>query len=758
MKKKKMMNHFCAATIGVAFAAWLSLSLSSCSDNDNLSSSPGIYHYEKLVLNSDAEESLVLDSVSSPIKSIGACPDWVEVTSTGYMSNGHPVVVLKTKRSVTDTPNKADIILYSENNDQVTLTVKQSFIYKGHGLLTSNRFTNDWENMDTITIYSNHQHLKVNLPWADMSVTTLPSTIRRDVKKANGWEMAFSVLDNEGMDDCNYFALYNRYLGILRVFHFVTNATTTGSKYSFEVNMGATDKNCKFPFYHALSYAIPSNHTSLPTMMNLLDDGTSSGNTFKSFYTPYTAMSSTALSRGWTAFDIDMSAYCPSNNEWLNSGEELSFFCKTELQQKITLEGTLKANINGKYSSAEQTASASSGISALLEKGSSMLGNVQGSALAAIQKQLTGSSWNVYSCYASTALSFAGFIYDWATTNPYAENITDSMPGKIEMTLTGDIDLSGYISSLASNGVTPLTLTTNQLKNFSNKTGKGVWSLAEDPVIYVVNDRIMGDSRYVNMTVNSDGTYGCPTADNYHLRLISFFDPTSIKLNINPDEFDDVSNVKVVCNYGVYPDVNKGYTDKYAKMMSLDRPTMKIVKDGESMSIYRSLNSSNKTKYLNLPHTNFMSEQLEETEGNCTVVKQAGSNLRYYGRKMTTAELADIKNFVMSPQVYLPYNNESGTTLYNGEMPDFVVFVTVSFKSHGRDFIFSQRFLPKIQMISANDLSAKYNELVDYSNKCKNKQAVNTLKTNGSVGVQHFEGDGAIQKTLDILKAVINYK
>lgn len=758
---KKKMLHFCVATIGFAFATCTSLSLLSCTDDDNATNptdkpvAPGDYHYEQLVPNSDEALTIVLDSVWYPISSIGDCPDWATVTSTGDMTDGHPTLNISVKQSSANVQNSAEIVMFSTNNDKITLKLKQYYRLLSDGVFGNDRFINDWENMDSVVIYSDKQHTLVNLPWAAMSATTLPSVIRNDVKKADGWEMAFSVLNNEGLDDCNYFALYNKYLGVLRVFHFVSNSSTTGSKYSFEVNMGSPTKNCKFPFYHSLAYAIPSNHTTLPMNMNMLNDGTPSSNTFKSFYTPYSASTSTALTRGWTAFDIDMTAYCPTSSDWINSGEDLSFSCKTELQQKVSLAGTLQANINGKYSSAEQTASASSGISSLLQQASSSLGDVSNSALAAIQQQLTGSSWNVYSLYASSACNAAAFVLDYVTQNPYSGSLTDSMPGKIQMTMTGDINLSGYISSLASNSVTPLTMNTSILSKYNSHAGKGVWSLADDPVIYVVDDRILGDEKSLNMKVNKDGSYGCPAAEDYHIRMVSFLDPTSIKLNINPEIFGDVSDVKVVCSYGIYTGEKGGHTAQYAKLMGLERPTLKIVKDDEERSMYRSANSYNRTKYLYLPHTKFISEELKETKDNCAVIKQEGTNYYYYGRKMTTAELPDIKDFMLSPQVYLPYNTSEGK-LYDGEMPDFVVTVSVSFKSGGRDFIFSQRFLPKIQLIPFANLTAKYNELVDYSNKCKNEQTINSLQTNSSVGVKHFKGDVAIQKTLDILKAVID--
>lgn len=752
-----MLRKFDFGMMTAVIASAFCFSVSSCKDDEYRNDDtylPGNFHYQLNVPNTNEEMTVVLDSISSPVKSIDSSPDWATVAAVDSMVNGHPVLHFVLRQSDANTKNSGEVVVTSEKDDRVTLTLNQAFLWDDNVRL-DDEFCTDWENMESVMIYSDKTHQKVNLPWADNVMTTLPSTIRSDVKKKDGWEMAFSVLNNESLDDCNYFALYNRYLGTLRVFHFVTNATTTASKYSFEVNMGSSGTKNKYPFYHSLAYAIPNSHTSVSNTMNMLDDDVSSSLTFKSFFSPYTSMSSTALTKGWTAFDIDVSSYCPSNNSWITSGDEMSIFCKTELEQSVSLEGALSANISGKYSSAEQTASASSGISSLLSQASSLIGDIQNSALAAIEEQLTGSSFNRYCRYIGNACSVAAYAYDYLIDNPYAEHVVDSMPGKIEMSMTGKISLSGYITSLASNSVAPLTMRVSNFAKYNSHLGQGVWNLAEDPVVYVVDDRMMGDLRRINLTVNGDGTYGNSDLDDYHLRMVSFFDPTSVKLNINTDVFPDISDVKVICDYGVYTDAVSGHTSKYAKLMELERPKMQIVKSDETMSIYKSTNTTNKTRYMMLPHTQFMSSQLEETKENCSVVWQPGSNYFYYGR----AEESEGKTFMISPQVYFPFaavgNN---TTLYDGEMPDFVVLVNVSFKSAGRTFVFSNRFLPKIVPISSAGLKAKYDELQSYADKCKADQAVNYLQNNNSVGVKHTKGDGSVQKTLDILNAVINYQ
>ena len=736
--------------MAIAFAACLSLQ--SCSDDDNGSSYvAGNYFYQLDVPNANDETIVILDSITSGIQSIGACPEWATLTDADSTVNGHPVLRLSLKRGDASQANSGKIMVTSEKGDQITLSLNRAYTLTDK-LNASNKFATDWENMDSVQIFSEGSSRLVNLPWADESVTTLPQEIRHDVKKADGWEMAFSVLNNAGLDDCNYFALYNKYLGTLRIFHYVTNSNTNGSKYSFTVNLGTSGTKNKYPFYHSLAYAIPDNHKSVSNTKNLLSEDLSNPSTFRSYFTPYTT--SSTLARGWTAFDIDMSAYCPTNSSWLTSGDEMSIWCKTELEQKISLEGTISANITGKYSSAEaKSVSSSSGVSSLLQKVGGMIGDVQSSSLTAIEKQLTGSSLSTYCRYLGTACNVAAYAYDYIMDNPYRENVIDSMPGKIEMSMTGDIDLSGYITSLATNSVTPLTMAVKRFADYDSHIGQGVWSLVEDPVVYVSDDRIMGDVRTINLSVLKDGTYGNSSVATNHLRMVSFFDPTSIKLNINTDVFPDVSDVRVTCEYGVYPSVEAGHTSNYLDLMGITQPTMKIVKDDETTTFYQSQSSKNKTKYLCLPHTQFMATALEETTTNCAVVKQEGADYYYYGRKANT----DGKDFIISPQVYFPYTVTDKSSAYsNGQMPDFVVLVTLTFKSNGKSFIFTQRFLPQVKSISFADLKTKYAELQSYSDKCKAGEAINILNNKAGIGVKHPYGDSSIQKTLDILNAVIN--
>ena len=122
------------------------------------------------------------------------------------------------------------------------------------------KFLTDWENVKNVTLYYNHgATTQVPTPWnLENSQIAIQSSIGSDVLKADGWEMAFSTIgyDNPGR---NYFGLYNRELGILRIFFYCDkDVTGTGNHFYFHVQMG--DQRNRESFYGTLPFGVPMNH------------------------------------------------------------------------------------------------------------------------------------------------------------------------------------------------------------------------------------------------------------------------------------------------------------------------------------------------------------------------------------------------------------------------------------------------------------------------------------------------------------------
>ena len=108
---------------------------------------------------------------------------------------------------------------------------------------------------------------------------------------------------------------------------------------------------------------------------------------------------------------------------------------------------------------------------------------------------------------------------------------------------------------------------------------------------------------------------------------------------------------------------------------------------------------------------------------------------------------AEGKNFIMQPQVCFPIKKTNeGTLLCDGEMPDFVVLVTITFKSNGRTFMFSQRYLPEIKTLKRHEAKSMENLLLDYEEFGMN--------LGGNVDMVYPSLFNIVQKNASILRCI----
>ena len=255
------------------------------------------------------------------------------------------------------------------------------------------------------------------------------------------------------------------------------------------------------------------------------------------------------------------------------------------------------------------------------------------------------------------------------------------------------------------------------------------------------------------MQAKSNG-YSTNNFGAYEARIVYAFDPTSVKVNINRELYPEICDVNVTTAVGVYPSRKYGYTDAYRSMLMFPaRPTFSLA-EGKTSGIVR-LSGSSTPRVWQVAPSELLDTAPEayETKANSKVVTQTGSNIRYYGRPVNEF----FKNIIVNPQVYIPYN---GSAVGYPETPDFVVAVTVSFythKNHPDDAApctFSKVFIPKVQVVSRNEMKDVSTRLMDYADKCEKLQQVGTLANDPTTPVYQSGGEQLVAKTLRMLKKI----
>lgn len=77
--------------------------------------------------------------------------------------------------------------------------------------------TFDWENINR---YQTQAGFNVDMPWRLGVSANIPSSMKHNHPKSEGWEMLYNSLDvNNSLTYSTYFALYNKYLGVIHFFY-----------------------------------------------------------------------------------------------------------------------------------------------------------------------------------------------------------------------------------------------------------------------------------------------------------------------------------------------------------------------------------------------------------------------------------------------------------------------------------------------------------------------------------------------------------
>jgi hypothetical protein len=350
----------------------------------------------------------------------------------------------------------------------------------------------------------------VPLPWYEgTKLTNLPEGFCDDITPENGWELALNLCGNtEGsIKNNNFFALYNKYLGILRFFYFMPEGFTSGNDHVWQVSLG--DNLAQHSLY---GYGVPSDRT-----VNKAAIGQTGAEAYMEYVTPWVDYQSNdglvVPNAGWWAFDVDLSMYRANANHDTKSNIKLQMRSwdkhATSLYSAMTanIDGTIKASLKLDQV-AKKSSSTAKGVLMGLQAAAQA-----GSAIANFASNNWAGGLTSLGQMFGTGSSFAGLGGGSPT------NYTGSLDGTISLGLDGNINTDGVISgSKTITGIPSPTLSLNDFDLKNSHIGQGVWNLKTAPVVY--KTKIMFGSGWDEM-------------------VPYIFDPSSIEVELNPNVFPE---------------------------------------------------------------------------------------------------------------------------------------------------------------------------------------------------------------------------
>ena len=382
----------------------------------------------------------------------------------------------------------------------------------------------NWRRQEAIYIYDGVGRIKddrgydgytlVNLPWNKKVVASnLPDRFTDDITPENGWEWVLNLCGRFQDINNNFFAVYNKYTGILRFFFYQPNNTLTGNDHVWQVSM--PDNLAQFGNW---GYGVPSDR-------KIVDKdalGQTVRGTYMDYVTPWVDYRSSdgfiTPNVGWWAFDVDLSIYRKDAKMDLDQ-DYIRLQMRSWEKNQTSLYSAMAAGIDGgfkadlKLEQVQQKSSSTAkgvllGLQAVAQAGSAIANFYTGNVAQGL-----GSIGQMF----GTGTQLAGLGGGGPT------NYKGSLNGTINLGLDGSIDTKGIISGAkATHNVASPTAYMSSFDLENSTMGQGVWNLKTSPVVY-------WDNSYMKEMAYNYEEYYAPY----------FFDPNSIELELNPNIFSE---------------------------------------------------------------------------------------------------------------------------------------------------------------------------------------------------------------------------
>ena len=559
----------------------------------------------------------------------------------------------------------------------------------------------------------------VPLPWYEgTKLTNLPDHFCDGITPENGWELVLNLCGNTqgSIKNNNFFAVYNKYLGILRFFYYLPEGYSTGNDHVWEISM--SDHLAQQTLF---GYGVPSDRT-----LNKAALGQSGDGSYYEYVTPWVKnMSNDGLvvpNVGWWAFDVDLSMYRDGN---VNINDIISLQMRSWNTTHTTLYSAMTANIDGTFSaklkldqvktkSSSTTKGILMGLQAAAQAGSSIANfashNWAGGLTSLGQMLGTGSS-------------LAGLAGGSGSTS-YTGG---SLDGTISLGLDGNVNTDGVISGSAPTvGIASPTFYMKDLDLANSHLGQGVWGIKTAPVVYWATENpiawykwVLTDERWLSFNF-------CPY----------FFDPSSVEIELNPNIFPDSQiewiEVDAICGARAEKQPISGELNALRSAYGVGGPTTKKYKRwnnftsgfmsdfGQNDCLWDFCYNSSDKYGLNALNTIYTSEERHSNEQIWV-----GTDVQdYYWKDYIQGR--GIDGYAIEPQVkgsFVQWDHDDFRSFsedYEAYLPFLEVNVTVRVKMKGMDYpvVLSRNYLPEIkEWCNGEEFAASTKKTRPYASK-----------------------------------------
>lgn len=529
------------------------------------------------------------------------------------------------------------------------------------------------------------KYRKEMLPWAiDKGIScesNLPLNFCNDVTPENGWDLVANFCGDYNNPDTHYFVLYNKYLGKLRYFYFIPrNVRTEANDHNWEIQM-----NTNVAQHSVFGYAAPiKNNMSRPDLIKA-----EQGGYWAQFVTPYTSTSNDLGQQmpksGWYAFDVDLSVY-RGDKQKVTARDLLKTTIYGYKSSNVDLYGKMTADIKGDMKLEKCCVNTTSGVFGPLE-------DILGQANAI--KSFIGGAKDVYSSLmsgdvlgaieggisvAKQGCDIMGIDYGAETTG------FNGYKGDINMKLDGTIDMSGTINNRCDIVGIANTLQSVSYYDIEKTTmGQGVWNLEEAPVVYHTNASVFWtyedmDNKIYWADKNSpfggnNFWYDNNRRTKPYRSQVCYFDPTSIKVVLNPNVFTpaEIASAKVYATCGVRKNAKVGSTEAYRTVQGL----------GSSQ-----YNPCGYFEYANRSYDEAPFDALSSHKDKLGMKTASKFDVQTYNGKKYGAFGRGDDSYLMEPQLL---GEENAPDM----MPAYEVNVTLIVMHNDKPIVYSRTYLPQ---------------------------------------------------------------